>query len=93
MEKGRGESHHCLSHSTTAWRRPRSLLGMLVTIVTAAFDEIHQTFIPSRTGRWQDVLLDTCGAAVLQMAVYLLSRRAFQRRRERVEQATTLSAR
>ena len=24
-----------------------------------AYDEIHQTFIPSRTGRWQDVVLDT----------------------------------
>jgi VanZ family protein len=68
------------------WRWEWVLLGMMVTIVTAAFDEIHQTFIPSRTGRWQDVMLDSCGAAVLQVIVYFLSRRAFKRRRARVEQ-------
>lgn len=68
------------------WRWDWVLLGMLVTVVTAAADEIHQTFIPSRTGRWQDVVLDSCGAAVLQVAVYFLSRRAFKRR-ARVEQA------
>ena len=39
------------------------MIAMLFTIVTAAYDEIHQTFIPSRTGRWQDVVIDTlrCG--------------------------------
>jgi VanZ family protein len=52
----------------------------LTTIVTASFDEIHQTFIPSRTGRWQDVMLDTVGAAVLQVVVYLLSTRVLKLR-------------
>ena len=75
------------------WRWDWVLLGMMVTVVTAAADEIHQTFIPSRTGRWQDVVLDSCGAAVLQVVVYFLSLRAFKRRRDRVEEATTLSAR
>ena len=68
------------------WRWDWVLLGMLVTVVTAAADEIHQTFIPSRTGRWQDVVLDSCGAAVLQVIVYFLSRRAFKRRLARAEQ-------
>jgi VanZ family protein len=68
------------------WRWNWVLLGMLVTVVTAAADEIHQSFIPSRTGRWQDVVLDTCGAAVLQVIVYFLSRRAFNRRLEKIEQ-------
>jgi VanZ family protein len=68
------------------WRWDWVVLSMLVTIVTATFDEIHQTFIPSRTGRWQDVVLDSCGAAVLQVIVYFLSRRAFKRRLERAEQ-------
>ncbi|MGD0931065.1 MAG: VanZ family protein [Candidatus Korobacteraceae bacterium] len=60
------------------WRAEWVLIGMLTTIVTASFDEIHQTFIPSRTGRWQDVVLDTVGAAALQIAVYLLSRRVLK---------------
>jgi VanZ family protein len=53
---------------------------MLFTLVAAGYDEIHQTFIPSRTGRWQDVVIDSCGAAVMQIVIYLLTKRAFQRR-------------
>jgi VanZ family protein len=62
------------------WRREWALIGMLMTIITASFDEIHQTFIPSRSGRWQDVVLDTFGAAILMLMTYLLSRHAFVRR-------------
>jgi|SRR5579875_3491578 len=62
------------------WRAEWVLIGILVTVVTAAYDEIHQSFIPSRTGRWQDVVLDTCGAILLQVAVYLLSARTLKRR-------------
>lgn len=58
------------------WRPDWAFLAVLLTIVTAAFDEIHQSFIPSRTGRWQDVVLDTGGALVMQGLLYLLSRRA-----------------
>jgi VanZ family protein len=63
------------------WRAEWALLGILLTVVTAAFDEIHQTFIPSRTGRWQDVALDTCGAAVIQAVLYLCSTHALRQRR------------
>ena len=75
------------------WRWDWALLGMLVTVVTAAADEIHQSFIPSRTGVWQDVMLDTCGAAVLQVIIYFLSRRAFNRRRARTQQLEFSSTR
>lgn len=68
------------------WRMEWAMLGMLVTIVTASLDEIHQSFIASRTGRWQDVVLDTCGAGVLQIIIYALSIRALNRRRERAGQ-------
>ena len=69
------------------WRLEWALLGILLTIVTASFDEIHQTFIPSRTGRWQDVVLDTCGAVVIQFVIYLLSSRAIRQKRTPVPQA------
>ena len=61
------------------WRGEWVVIGILFTVVTAASDEIHQTFIPSRTGRWQDVVIDTCGAAVIQLAILLLTKRAFRR--------------
>jgi VanZ family protein len=63
------------------WRMEWAFLGIMVTLVTATYDEIHQTFLPSRTGRWQDVVLDTCGAAVVQVVIYLLSTHALKTRR------------
>jgi len=68
------------------WRSEWVMIGMLVAVTTASLDEIHQTFLPSRTGRWQDVVLDGCGAAFLQIIIYLLSLRALSRRRERATQ-------
>lgn len=73
------------------WRLEWAALGVLVTIVTASFDEIHQTFIPSRTGRWQDVVLDTCGAAVMQVLIYLVAARALKQPGPRVPQAELTS--
>jgi VanZ family protein len=63
------------------WRAEWMLIGMLATIITASLDEIHQTFIPSRTGRWQDVVIDTCGAAIIQLVIYLIATRTIRRRR------------
>ena len=74
-------------HRRDFWRWDWALLGMLVTVVTAAADEIHQSFLPSRTGQWQDVVLDACGAAVLQTIIYFLSQRAFKQCRDRIEHA------
>jgi len=75
------------------WRSEWAMIGMLVAVITASLDEIHQTFLPSRTGRWQDVVLDGCGAAVLLIIIYFFSLRALNRRRERVAQPEFLSTR
>jgi VanZ family protein len=75
------------------WRAEWALLGILLTIITAAFDEIHQTFIPSRTGRWQDVVLDSCGAVVIQVLVYVLSVRAVKQQETRSPQPEFSSTR
>jgi VanZ family protein len=54
-------------------RRSWSLRWAIGAVILAAFvasiDEIHQTFIPSRTGTWHDVLLDAAGAAVAQILI------------------------
>lgn len=75
------------------WRAEWVLIGMLATVVTASFDEIHQTFIPSRTGRWQDVVLDTIGGAALQLVVYLLSARVLKQRQVTASQPELTSTR
>jgi VanZ family protein len=75
------------------WRAEWVFIALLFTIVTASYDEIHQTFIPSRTGRWQDVVIDTCGAAVLQLVVYRLATRALKQRQTAAPQPELSSTR
>ena len=68
------------------WRMDWVWLGMGVAVITASLDEMHQTFLPSRTGRWQDVVIDSCGAVVLLVMVYFYSRWTLNRRRKRLPQ-------
>lgn len=75
------------------WRMEWAGIGVLFTIATATYDEIHQTFIPSRTGRWQDVVLDTCGAIVVQWILYRLATRALKQHRESAPQPELTSTR
>ena len=52
----------------------------------AATDEIHQLFIPGRTGRWQDVLLDSSGA-LAGMLLAFLALRLVRRRTKKAKQS------
>ena len=58
------------------WQWDWAVVAVLFTLVTAAFDEMHQAFLPSRTGRWQDVALDTSGALLMQLVVYARAARS-----------------
>ena len=55
-----------------AWRLRSCLFAVLSTAVIASADEWHQTFLPSRTGRFADVLLDTTGALLTCALVWLV---------------------
>lgn len=63
------------------WRLRSTGLALLSTFCVASLDEWHQTFIPSRTGEFKDVLLDTYGAAVMCGVVWFLFWRRSWRRR------------
>jgi len=54
-------------------------LAVLGTLLVASLDEWHQTFLPSRTGRWQDVVLDTSAGIGAQLILFLCLRRSDQR--------------
>lgn len=58
--------------SLLSWRLESSVLAVFSTAIVASGDEFHQTFIPSRTGTPIDVLLDTAGACVLCILVWLI---------------------
>jgi len=38
------------------------LVAALASAIFAASDEFHQSFVPSRTGSPNDVMIDICGA-------------------------------
>jgi VanZ family protein len=47
-----------------------ALLALLGTALMASADEIHQTFLPNRTGMARDVVLDCVGAIMMQLAFF-----------------------
>ncbi|MDK8183442.1 VanZ family protein [Paenibacillus sp. UMB4589-SE434] len=49
-------------------------IGGIATFLYACSDEWHQSFVPGRTGHFQDVLVDSIGI-VLVMAGFLLARK------------------
>ena len=46
------------------WRWAHAGYALLCTTLYAASDEIHQLFVPSREGRFEDVVIDAAGAAL-----------------------------
>ncbi|MGB8065609.1 MAG: VanZ family protein [Candidatus Sulfotelmatobacter sp.] len=53
------------------WTFRWSNIAVLGTALVASLDEWHQSFLPSRTGRWQDVVLDTCAGVAAQLLLLL----------------------
>ena len=53
------------------WTMRWANIAILGTALVASLDEWHQSFIPSRTGRWQDVVLDTCAGIAAQVLLLL----------------------
>ncbi len=50
------------AHRRITWRV--AVIGITIACIYAVSDEIHQTFIPGRSGEVRDVLIDTVGAAI-----------------------------
>jgi VanZ family protein len=54
------------------WTILWSAVSFSMTAVVASLDEWHQTFLPSRTGTYKDVLLDSAAALCVQVLLFLL---------------------
>jgi len=57
-------------------------LALLICILYAASDEVHQLFVPGRGGQIKDVLIDSAGASV-GIGTYLLIDRIIRSRKNR----------
>ena len=51
------------------------LISLLITFIYACSDEFHQLFIPGRSGQFMDVLIDTSGALIMLLIIYLWQKR------------------
>lgn len=71
----RSESHQRL------WNWRAAGLAWAAASAYAASDEIHQMFVPSRTGHWQDVALDSCGALLGVFACFCWMSQNYKPRR------------
>lgn len=59
-----------------AWAMRWSAIAFFMSVLVASLDEWHQTFLPTRTGRFADVLLDSAAALTAQIVILtVLSRK------------------
>jgi VanZ family protein len=57
---------------SSLWSIQWARISFFMTALVASLDEWHQTFLPSRTGRWQDVVLDSSAALAAQVVIWAL---------------------
>ena len=57
-----------------AWARRWAASAFLMSVLVASLDEWHQTFLPSRSGRVADVMLDSTAALTAQIVIFLFLR-------------------
>lgn len=62
------------------WTMRWSSIALLGTALVASLDEWHQSYLPSRTGRWEDVVLDTSAALAIQLMIFLYQKWLVDRR-------------
>jgi VanZ family protein len=64
-----------------------AFLALLGTSLVASLDELHQSYLPNRTGTPWDVLLDCTGAIALQLVLYIYLRLFKPRQLMRADEA------
>ncbi len=65
-----GLCKQALTPATGSYSKSRWGVAFLVATFYGASDEVHQLFVPGRFGRWQDVLSDSVGAAIVLGAMW-----------------------
>lgn len=55
---------HSSVRSERRWQWSHAGLAMVLVFLYAASDEIHQAWVPGRTGQASDVVVDTAGGAI-----------------------------
>lgn len=62
-------SFRALRGERLRWNWRWAIGAIVMAALVASVDEYHQSFIPSRTGTWHDIVLDTAAAIVVQITI------------------------
>ncbi|MGH7976702.1 MAG: VanZ family protein, partial [Limisphaerales bacterium] len=65
---------HQSKNHLPAWSWPKVGGVLLIVFLYAASDEFHQIFVPTRTPRIHDVVIDTAGGALGLLALWIFHR-------------------
>ena len=68
--------------TVSAIRWKNVLISVCISVLYAATDEFHQLFVPGRSGRITDVLIDGCGAFAGTLIIFGISRVVDMRRKK-----------
>ncbi len=52
----------------------RAIAALLICLIYGATDEFHQTFVDGRSGEVRDVLVDTLGALIAIVLIWIVIR-------------------
>jgi VanZ family protein len=56
------------------WRWQWALTTLIIAVSYAGLDEWHQSFVPMREARFRDVLIDSTGALLAQVLVWIYAK-------------------
>jgi VanZ family protein len=63
---------HLSGNNLPAWSWPKVGGTLLLVFLYAASDEFHQSFVPTRTPLFSDVLIDTAGGAIGLLVLWII---------------------
>ena len=74
---------NALYQTTKIQSKRQIMLAFIICVLYAISDEVHQLFVPGRSGEVRDVLIDSAGASVGIFMYHVFKIAAFKSRRNR----------
>lgn len=68
----------------------RAILSLIICILYSVSDEIHQLYIPGRSGEVRDVLIDSCGSLLSVLIFFLIFRSAERKAYNKLSKGGTM---
>ena len=65
---------HGVRGERSGWRWQWAVTTLIIAVSYAALDEWHQSFVPLREARVRDVLIDSTGAVLAQLFVWIYAK-------------------